>query len=67
MWSLKKEWEKPFYRGTILYVAFLVTLIFGFQMYRYFWAAPADKLICPSRPSAISLVPVIGVFLDGQL
>lgn len=61
--ELKVAWKNTYYRGLVLYVAALVTLIFGFQMYRYFIAAPASAITC-ERPSAISLIPVIGVLID---
>lgn len=65
MWTLRKEWTTPYYRGTIVYIAVFVTLIFGFQMYRYFVAAPASEIRCPETRSAMALVPVIGVLFDG--
>lgn len=63
--ELKVAWKNTYYRGLVIYVATLVTLIFLFQMYRYFVAAPADEIVCPNRPSAVSLIPVIGVLFDG--
>lgn len=62
--KLREAWSNTFYKGLVVYVSVLVTLIFGFQMYRYFVTAPGGEVTC-EKPSAISLVPVIGVFLDG--
>lgn len=61
--KIKDAWNNAYYRGTCLYIAVVVTLIFGFQMYRYFWAAPANEIICPPEHSlsAMSLIPLIGV------
>lgn len=65
MGKLREGWNNAYYRGTGLYVAVIVTLIFGFQLYRYFVDAPSSEIKCQSKPSALYLVPVIGVFLDG--
>lgn len=62
--ELKVAWKNTYYRGLVIYVATLVTLIFGFQMYRYFIAAPASEITCPSKISSMSLIPVIGVLFD---
>lgn len=62
--ELKVAWKNTYYRGLVIYVAALVTLIFGFQMYRYFIAAPANQITCSNKASAISLIPVIGVLFD---
>jgi hypothetical protein len=64
MLELKMAWHNTYYRGLVIYVAVLVTLIFGFQMYRYFVAVPASQVICPETRSAMSLIPIIGVLLD---
>lgn len=61
---LREAWDNAYYRWYGLYVSVLVTLIFGFQMYRYFVVAPAKALTC-EHPSAIILIPVIGAFLNG--
>lgn len=65
--ELRAAWRNAYYRITCVYIATLVTLIFGFQMYRYFVAAPAQAIRedCGQSVSAISLIPVVGVFLDG--
>lgn len=62
--KLREAWSNAVYKGLVVYVSVLVTLIFGFQMYRYFVSAPSSEITC-EKPSAVSLVPLIGVFLDG--
>lgn len=62
--KFKLAWDNAYYRGIALYIAVIVTLIFGFQMYRYFVTAPSSEIRCP-RASAMTLIPVIGVLLDG--
>jgi hypothetical protein len=64
MLELKMAWKNTYYRGLVIYVAVLVTLIFGFQMYRYFIAVPASEIRCPDTGSVASLIPVIGVLFD---
>lgn len=63
---VKQMWKTAYYRATCLYIAVLVTLIFGFQMYRYFVAVPSDRIICEHTTSAMSLIPVIGVLFDDR-
>lgn len=62
--ELKMVWRNTYYKGLVIYVATVVTLIFGFQMYRYFVAAPSSEITCPRTVSAITLIPVIGVLFD---
>lgn len=56
--------QNLYYRATVIYIAVLVSLIFGFQMYRYFVSAPSDLIRCPTNRSAMQLVPLIGVLFD---
>lgn len=65
MENLRMAWQNAYYRTVTLYVCTIVTLIFGFQMYRYFVSLPADEITCVNVPTAIGLVPVIGVLLSG--
>lgn len=65
--ALKDAWKNAYYRYTMAYVVVIVTLIFGFQMYRYFVALPSDEVNqCPptSKSSSLVLIPVIGVLFD---
>lgn len=62
--KIKIAWSNAYYRGIGLYVAIIVTLIFGFQMYRYFYAVPAGTIKCKGL-SLSSLIPVIGVLFNG--
>lgn len=64
MAQLKMAWLNTYYRGLVIYVAVLVSLIFGFQMYRYFVAAPASEIRCPDKVSALVLIPLVGVLFD---
>lgn len=48
--ELKVAWSNAYYRITCLYLCLLVTLIFGFQMHRYFVAdpiPPSNSNTCP--------------------
>lgn len=64
MMELKMVWKNTYYKGLVIYVATVVTLIFGFQMYRYFVSAPANELPCNQKASAVTLIPLIGVLFD---
>lgn len=43
----KLAWHNAYYRGFALYIAVIVTLIFGFQLYRYFVSDPAGHRCTP--------------------
>lgn len=59
-------WNNAYYRITCLYLCTLVTLIFGFQMHRYFVADPVPPPpACPVEKSSMSRLPVVGVLFDG--
>lgn len=59
---IKQAWDNAYYRWYALYVATIVTLIFGFQMYRYFVAAPASAITCSPHAGAMAWV---GAFFYG--
>ncbi len=65
MGSIRDVWNNTLYRFTCVYVVVMITSIFALQVHRFFFALPAEDIVCPQRPSAIMLVPVIGVFFDG--
>lgn len=62
--ELKMVWRNTYYRGLVIYVATVVTLIFVFQMYRYFVSAPTSEFPCGQKASVATLIPVIGVLFD---
>lgn len=67
MQKLREGWNNAFYRGTMCYVAMLVTIIFGLQIYRYFFNLPAESIYhcgMGDARSYSSLIPVIGAFFD---
>lgn len=65
--KLKKGWENAFYRGTMCYIAALVTIIFSLQIYRFFFDLPSSEAKCgQSSPSVLTLVPVFGVLFDEE-
>lgn len=61
---LKGAWRSAYYKATIVYVAVLVTTILGMQIYRFFYSVPASKLTCDRSVSALTLIPIVGVFFD---
>lgn len=64
MGRLRQAWRNAYYRITLAYVAAIVTAMFGFQLYQYFSTHTKNVASC-DRASALTLVPVIGVFFDG--
>jgi hypothetical protein len=62
--KIKGAWGNAYYRVTLAYICIVITLIFGFQMYRYFVSAPSDEITCDKGVSAMTLIPVIGVMFD---
>lgn len=60
----RTAWNNAYYRWYGIYVSIIVTLIFGFQMYKYFFA-DTTTYVCPTSSGSLSLIPVIGVFFDG--
>lgn len=68
MQGLKMGWKNAYYRATGLYLCTLVTLIFAFQMHRYFIADPSPNktTVCPTENTSMAtLIPLIGVLFDG--
>jgi hypothetical protein len=63
--NMKEAWKNAYYRATMTYITVLVTLIFGFQMYRYFVSAPFSEVRCPQKTSTVSLSEILGVLLYG--
>lgn len=43
--QLKEGWHNAFYRYTVVYIAVVITLIFAFQMYRYFFDLPSNEVL----------------------
>lgn len=65
MHRLREAWSNAFYRVTVTYITILVTIIFGLQIYRYYFDLPSEQVKCGAgHPSVITLVPVVGVFFD---
>lgn len=67
---LREGWNNAFYRGTMCYVASLVTIIFGLQIYRFFYDLPSDAVSrnCSgaNHVQYKTLIPVIGAFFDEE-
>lgn len=57
----REGWKNAYYRGTVIYIAIVVTLIFVAQILQY----SVEAKSCPPHESAKQLIPVIGVLLDG--
>lgn len=51
--NLKESWRNTFYKTTVIYICILVTLIFGFQMYRYFITFPGGPVKCVTNVSSV--------------
>lgn len=65
--KLKKGWENAFYRGTMCYIATLVTVIFGLQIYRFFFDLPSNEAKCETGTSSYSKPePLYGVRFDAK-
>lgn len=64
METLREEWHNTIYRTTAIYVSVLVTLIFSFQMYRYFHDLPSHKVTCTASLALIDYVPFLKEIFD---
>jgi hypothetical protein len=63
--QIKDGYSNAFYRTSVIYVITLLTIIFAFQMYRYFYAAPASKLTCPTSHVSTASTILQAVFSSG--